>query len=217
MMEKEHIGIMKKAFSIANLSDLMMREIKFVGKNVNIKVGDKVVKTREILNAHGIIYYPLTMSYPEMGRWKNEAALKVYFDEVMTDKIPGGFTYTYGFLMRHPVNQVDLVIEKLKEDRNSRQATIMLGDGNCLKEESPACCRIVDFKIREDYLNMFLLFRSHDITAYYPNLRAFAKLQEYIANEVGAKIGVLGCTSESLHLYEGDCDLIGWKSFDEVL
>jgi thymidylate synthase len=115
--------------------------------------------------------------------------------------------------MRHPVNQVKLVIEKLKEDRNSRQATIMLGDGNCLKEESPACCRIVDFKIRDNLLNMFLLFRSHDITAYYPNLRAFAKLQEFVSNEVGVEIGVLGVTSESLHLYEGDCDLIGWERF----
>lgn len=200
-----------QAYTIADMNELILNTVKECGKNVKINIGDQEILTRELIFCNTKILYPQNRSIATRTKWTNINALEEYTKEIITDKIPEGFTYSYGSLMMHPINQVARIIEILKNDSNSRQATIMLGDGKCLLEKEPPCCRIVDFKIRYGKLNMFLLFRSHDITAWFPNLWAFTHLQQNVANELNIPIGFTGCTSESLHLYNGDADLIGLK------
>jgi len=200
-----------QAYTLADMNELILNTVKKYGKNVYIKVGDQEVLTRELIFCNTKILYPQNRSIATRTKWKNKKALEIYTNEVITDQIPEGFTYSYGSLMMNPRNQIERVIEILRNDPNSRQATIMLGGGYCLWDKEPPCCRIVDFKIRQGKLNMFLLFRSHDITAYFPNLYAFTHLQQNIANQLNVQIGFAGCTSESLHLYSGDFDLINEK------
>lgn len=204
------------AYTLADMNELILDMIKAEGKNVDIKIGSEIKRTRELTFLNTLIEFPQNQSIATRSRWTSEEAMKPYINEVITNIIPDGFTYTYGSLMISPVlfpNQVERVIEILKKDRNNRQATIMLGDGSCLWDKEPPCCRIVDFKVRNGMLDEYLLFRSHDITAYYPNIRGFAELQRIVAGRIGIQPGKIGCTSESMHLYEGDCDLIGWDNF----
>ncbi len=205
-----------QAYTIADMNELVLDTVKKYGKNVNIKVGDQEVLTRELLFCNTKILFPQNRSIATRTKWKNVKALQEYTKEVITPIVPEGFTYSYGLLMLNPRNQVERVIEILRKDNNSRQATIMLGGAYCLWDKEPPCCRIVDFKIRNGKLNMHLLFRSHDIMAYFPNLWAFTELQQIVANALNKYIGYVACTSESLHLYESDCNVIGWKNFAKV-
>jgi len=203
-------------YTLAEANDEILESCKKWGRLVKIKTKDGFVRTRELYNFNVIVEYPQNKEIPNKCRWKSYYALEEYSKEIMTDRIPDGFTYTYGSLMRKPFDQVEKVIEILKSDRNNRQAVIMLGDGNCLNDNEPPCCRIVDFKVREEKLNIGLYFRSHDITAWFANMWAFSKLQKYIADEIEVQTGKLDVKSESLHLYEGDCDLLNWTSFSNI-
>jgi thymidylate synthase len=68
------------------------------------------------------------------------------------------------------------------------------------------CLRLIDTKIikkgNEYYLNFFSYFRSQDAYNGFPtNYGGIALLQEYMANELGVKIGSLSFGSKGLHVY----------------
>lgn len=211
-----------QSYTLAEMNEKILDMIKEKGRLVKIKIPyiEKVqnenreiikyknIDTKELMFMNTKIEYPQNQDVPKRTKWTSRRALEEYSKEILTDIVPNGFNYTYGFLLKHPVNQIVEIIYKLKNDPNSRQATMMLGDATCLWDLEPPCCRIVDFKLRDNKLNMHLLFRSHDATAYYCNMFGFIKLQEYIANNLGINIGYAACTSESLHLYRGDWNLL---------
>ena len=69
------------------------------------------------------------------------------------------------------------------------------------------CLRIADTKIvkedGENYLCMNVYFRSWDCYGGWPeNMGGLALLQEYMAQELGVKIGALSFTSKGLHAYD---------------
>ena len=69
------------------------------------------------------------------------------------------------------------------------------------------CLRIVDTKIvKEDganFLCMNVYFRSWDLYGGWPeNMGGLALLQEYLAQELGVKVGPLSFTSKGLHAYD---------------
>lgn len=200
------------AYTLADMNELLLDMIRDEGKNVKIKVGSKEVMTRELCFVNSLIEFPQNKSIATRTKWTNEYALNEYSKEITTDIVPPGFNYSYGNLIRKPVDQVEKVIEILREDRNSRQAIITIADRDWLGKDEPPCCRYADFKIRDGELNLYLAFRSHDATAYFPNIWAFAELQRLVAKEIGVQTGKLGVHSESLHLYEGDANLIGWSN-----
>ena len=69
------------------------------------------------------------------------------------------------------------------------------------------CLRLVDTKIvnenGENYFCMNVYFRSWDLYGGWPeNMGGIALLQEYMAAELGVKIGTLSFTSKGLHAYD---------------
>lgn len=203
--------------TIKDTYEQLLNKLYRVGKIIKIKKPGKTVRTLELIFVNSFIRNPYIIDISDKSRWKSINALNEYSKEIITDIIPEGFNYTYGNLLMHPIDQIERVIKILSEDRNSRQATMMLGDAYSLNMEDPPCCRIVDIKIRDCKVNMTLWFRSHDVTAYPANAYGFAQLQKYIASRLNLECGFMGITGNSLHLYESDCDLIGIKSFDELI
>ena len=193
-------------YNIADAHTKALERIARVGAEVTVLVHGEPVKTKEVLFMNLMIDNPLDRTIPPTTDWTNEAAIKEYAEkEILGKVIPEGFTYSYGNELQEPIDQVSRVIEMLNEDHSSRKASVRIGSPQRLFEQDPPCCMVVDSKERNHRLNMFLLFRSHDYGgALYPNLRAFAMLQERIAKGVGASVGVLGCTSLSAHVYEHD-------------
>ena len=66
------------------------------------------------------------------------------------------------------------------------------------------CLRGIDFKIKDSYLIMSVVFRSWDLYAGFPeNMGGMALLNEYVAEQLdGVKPGPLAFTSAGLHAYD---------------
>ena len=109
----------------------------------------------------------------------------------------------------HEVNQFENVIELLKNDKNSRQGTIVLFDPNKDFKETKdkPCTNLMRFSIRNDKLNLLVLMRSNDIMFGYPyDVFNFTVLQKIMANRLGIEVGIYTHVVDSLHLYVEQMD-----------
>jgi thymidylate synthase len=72
------------------------------------------------------------------------------------------------------------------------------------------CLRGIDFKIKDNYLIMSVIFRSWDLYTGFPeNMGGMALLNEYIAEQLDdVKPGPLAFTSAGLHAYDYQIDPI---------
>ena len=100
------------------------------------------------------------------------------------------------------INQLEMIIEKLKKKPESRSATMsFLAPNIDLKDIMPCGC-IIDYKIKGNQLNTTAVYRSHDYgKKALPNLAFLSELIEKVCNESKIKPGKLICHSISAHIY----------------
>lgn len=102
------------------------------------------------------------------------------------------------------------IIEKLKEDNDTRQAVLpILRIEDVLKKTKDIPCTIsLQLIIRDNKLNMICNMRSNDVIWGLPyDVFMFTMLQEVIANELGIDVGWYCHRPVSFHLYENFYDL----------
>lgn len=105
-------------------------------------------------------------------------------------------------------NQLDRVIQILKETPESNRANIVIARAEDLLLEHPPCMRSIQFKVRYNQLHMSLYFRSWDAWGGFPsNLAALQLVKEHVGNEVGVKDGKIFAASMGLHVYDGEWEL----------
>ena len=101
-------------------------------------------------------------------------------------------------------NQLDKVINILKANPETRQATISIYDGkeiNLYDNDTP-CTYAVQFTILNHKLNMSVVMRSNDLWYGFCNDQyQFSNLQMLVANETGYDIGTYYHFAHNLHLY----------------
>jgi len=168
--------------------------------------------TLELLNTVVTVNKPLELEIPEGYFWSGEK-LDIYAKQFLSDD-QQGFIYTYGNRLRkhfQGIDQIAEAIRRLKNCNESRRAISVTWDPPTdTQEEEVPCMILVDFKIREGKLHTTGLWRSHDIYgAWFPNAVGLTRLSEYVANEVGVKVGTLNIHSISAHIYQ--------VNFDEAL
>lgn len=107
-------------------------------------------------------------------------------------------------------NQIDCVISELKRNPSSRRAVILVRENtDDLFSNDPACLQHIQYFIRNDALDCYVLFRSNDACkATFMNAYALICLQERIAKELGVPVGYYNHTANSFHCYEKDFDLL---------
>lgn len=102
-------------------------------------------------------------------------------------------------------DQIQNVINILKEKPTSRRAVIQLFDASDLTEkfnEVPCTCTL-QFLIRKDKLNLLVNMRSNDAYRGLPHdIFAFTMLQELIARSLNVEVGIYKHCVGSLHLYD---------------
>ncbi len=162
-------------------------------------------KTLEVLNLVWTVTDSINSKRPSECSMGPES-MEVYIDE-MIDSDQGKFVYTYGNrLQEHfeKVNQIQEAINRLKNCKESRRAISVTWDPfiDSKRDEVP-CMMLVDFKIRHKILYTTALWRSHDAYGAIPaNFLALKKLSEYVADNIGVKIGPITVHSISAHIYE---------------
>ena len=119
----------------------------------------------------------------------------------------------YGYRWREYFlrDQLDYIVEHLKDFPNSRRAVLQMWCIDDLEKivTTPECLDVpcntqVYFKIRKERLQMTVCCRSNDIIwgAFGANAVHFSILQEYMAARIGVPIGTYYHLSDSFHAYE---------------
>jgi thymidylate synthase len=127
-------------------------------------------------------------------------------------------------------DQLDLLIQHLKADPNSRRAVLQMWDVKDLekivkepKSRDVPCNTQVYFKIRGGRLQMTVSCRSNDIIwgTYGANAVHFSILQEYMAARLGVPMGPYYHLSDSYHAYQGvfekTLDILEQKNVGDAL
>ena len=121
----------------------------------------------------------------------------------------GKFGYSYNELIWNN-DQFNKIVNRLKEDPDSRQLWISLWDPtrdpDLLGGISRVPCSLgYGFQVREGKLNMHYVMRSCDFSTHFPNDVYLAiKLLEYVAEITGYDVGSFTHTIFSLHVYKKD-------------
>ena len=142
-----------------------------------------------------------------------KGTLQKYYEEVLHGTLDwavekGKIHYTYHErLFRYPpesINQIDYIVEKLKEKSFSRRAQAVTWIPKMdMWADSPPCLRRVWCTMRNDRLNMHTAWRSRDVfRAMHMNMLAVTELQKKISEWLGLEVGVYLDFSNSAHIYE---------------
>lgn len=111
-----------------------------------------------------------------------------------------GENYTYG----EDINpQIPRVLEMLRQDPNTNQACITLGDRESVNLPDPQCLKVLDFRMSYHTLSVVVYVRSWDLWAGFPsNLAAVQLLKEELAIALNVHDGEMIACSKGLHLYD---------------
>ncbi len=100
--------------------------------------------------------------------------------------------------------QLDKVVAQLKDNPDTRQATISIYDGKEIskyKYDTP-CTYAVQFTVLKGKLNMCVVMRSNDLWYGFCNDQyCFSKLQELVSERTGYDIGTYYHFAHNLHIY----------------
>lgn len=141
----------------------------------------------------------------------NREHLKNYLPTILTGNCPTGTSYTYGSRMRDhfDVDQVQNVIDELKQEKYSRRATISLLDPRIdTKSKNPPCLNHCWFRIQQNRLYLVSTIRSNDMFEAWPeNAFGLRMLQNLVWKELlgtysEIKLGNLEIHSLSAHAYD---------------
>jgi len=115
----------------------------------------------------------------------------------------GNVNSNYGWQWKRG-DQINKVIDILKNYRETRQATISIYDGKEIDHytyDTP-CTYAIQFTIVDNRLHMCVTMRSNDLWYGFCNDQyQFSKLQELIANEINMEIGTYYHFAHNLHIY----------------
>jgi thymidylate synthase len=198
-----------------SIFDAWLKALDLVMKFGEIKGSEYGMKQKEILCLVTVID-PKEEAIPQSIIRKEE--LEKYFSTFFSKVKPKSVSYTYGERLfaygEKKINQIDLLIKKIKKDSTTRRAFAITWDvEKDSNSENPPCLVGIFLDVKFGKLQEVAIFRSHDIYgAWLLNAFALKKLQEKIAKELKVECGKLTIVSLSAHVYEKD-----WKSASDTI
>ena len=111
--------------------------------------------------------------------------------------------YTYGYRLRHPIDQINYVIETLKKTPRTNQMALRFSRPEDMALEDPPCLNSIFCRVQDDKLNFHIYFRSNDMWSGFPaNMVAIEFLQKTMALEIGIDQGSFDYTCSGAHIYD---------------
>ena len=120
----------------------------------------------------------------------------------------GKWHYTYH---QRYADQLDYIVKELMRNPSSRRAVMVLWDKDADQTSGdPPCLNHIQFFIRNNKLDMVVLFRSNDaVKATFMNAFALIMLQKKVADILGYDVGTYTHRANSFHCYEKDFEKLG--------
>lgn len=140
-------------------------------------------------------------------RYADPERIKLMHKKYATCDIVANYKISYGKLLYDydGINQIDWVINKLKNKSTTKSATIAFHPPG---KDVLSCLSMLDFKLRSSTLLMNAIYRSQNIWSSQPgNILSLRKIQNHIANSLGVKPGILSLFVMSAHIYEKDIQI----------
>lgn len=183
--------------------------------------GEVSGNTKQLLNQGFYIMKPLDNKiYSEFRKWSNKYAEREWdwylsgnpngeeiskFAPIWKNHMDkdGNIRSNYGWQWNRN-SQLDRIIDKLRVDKNTRQAVLSFYDGKeiCTYSYDTPCTNSIHFQIINNKLCMTVNMRSNDIWYGFCNDQyCFSKLQELIAKELKIEVGWYYHFASNLHLY----------------
>lgn len=137
----------------------------------------------------------------------------------------GSFNSNYGQYFFGTQNQFDVVIDMLVKDKDSRRASIVLLTKEHLSSNTNdvPCTYSINFRIRDNHLNMSVHMRSQDaIYGMGNDAPAFSFLHEMMYNALkeyypDIEYGTYHHVADSFHVYEKHFEMIKQIPYDEYI
>jgi len=121
-------------------------------------------------------------------------------------ELGGARSYARRLRDRDGRDQVAWVVERLRANREARDATITTLEPLTDTSYVP-CVSLLDFWLRDGALELVVYAHSLDFgKKAYGNLVELARLQHEVARELGAAVGRLVIHAKSAHVYEPELD-----------
>jgi len=120
----------------------------------------------------------------------------------------GNVNSNYGYQWKRE-NQLEKIVEKLKENNTTRQATISIYDAKEISKynNDTPCTYSIQFTVVNDKLNMSVYMRSNDVWFGFCNDQyCFSMLQKLVSEMCNIKIGEYYHHAHNMHLYGGFFD-----------
>lgn len=141
------------------------------------------------------------------------AFIRYYIPKYPPDGVTGSIEDAYGPRLLgtgefgRTINQIERVINRLREKPDTRRAVISILEPSDLepdRDEAP-CTAALQFIRRRERLHLIAMMRSNDAYLGFPHdIFCFTMIQELIARALGIGIGEYHHFATSLHLYERD-------------
>jgi thymidylate synthase len=199
-----------KSPSVARSYEILIEKILNEGDEVFAETGDRTKELRNII---------IEITNPKLKRISEKYPLGKNSVELYIQHLLYGseneFSYDYHSrlfewecnTMVGAVNQIDYIVDKLKNEKNSRRALAItwipyFDDNVNDSRASVPCLQYIQFLIRNKKMEMTVLFRSNDaLLAYHANALGLISLGELIADRIGVKLSKYTHHSVSMHIY----------------
>ena len=116
----------------------------------------------------------------------------------------GDYKIDYGSYIydNNGINQIEWIIDRIKNKPETKSATITLHKPG---EDKLACLSMIDFKYRNNLLDMTVVYRSQNIFWSHPgNMLALRRIQNDVSEALGYDMGTMELVVISAHIYEDD-------------
>ena len=207
-------------FATANIAfhelyDMIIKDgVDFAGTKALFNVGFEIRLPRSNKILDGKVKRNWSEDYAEAEwQWylsgdRNIAKLGELYGKVpaiwkrMADE-QGNVNSNYGWQWER-TSQLDIVIQMLKDNPETRQAAISIYDGKEISDyaHDTPCTYAIQFTVLDDKLNMSVVMRSNDLWYGFCNDQyQFSTLQMYVAYELNLPVGTYYHFAHNLHLY----------------
>ncbi|MHA2391870.1 MAG: thymidylate synthase [Promethearchaeota archaeon] len=169
-----------------------------IHKNYNLEITDnKIVK-----NHQKLIKAEKIKSTPESNIWKLTNGIEFDLDKAISEQL-GIDEIPIATIDFPRINQMEYIIQKLKEKPYSRRAQAItwrpLVDPYHI---DPPCLQRIFMRIKDEQLIMQTTWRSRDLfRAWEANVNGMIRIQDNVADKLGVEMGHYLDFSNSLHIY----------------
>lgn len=139
-----------------------------------------------------------------LAKYADKDRIMLMKQKYATCGLVGDYKIDYGSYIydNNGVNQIDWLINRIRNKPETKSATITLHKPG---ENMLACLSMLDFKYRENMLDMTVIYRSQNVFWSHPgNMLALHQIHQDVANALGYMIGKVELIIVSAHIYTSD-------------